>query len=216
MIRGTIRSARMVFLCVRKHSGNRKADLRIRKIRRGRRKRKERQKAKWRRSKPFSMCFHSEFLITFIWSIIRRFYDLAPEVTPPYFISMGNAFFDPLQGFINFLVYIRPKLISYSERHPGKTFIQCMKALIMHVEVDNNVDLDKEAEEGAKKELTRWRKMQNRMKVSDKDPNFMEKSNRPIHLKRSMVASVASSNDEVDKFLVEQEEEMEDLFSKYK
>ncbi len=172
-------------------------------------KKRKKRKTKSRMVTEQALFYVLSFLITFIWSIIRRFYNLAPEVTTPYVISMGNAFFDPLQGFVNFLVYIRPKLISYSDRHPEKTFIQCMQALIMHVEADNNVDLDKEAEEGAKKELTRWRKMQKRMSVSVKDQDFMEQSNKPINLERSSIASIPSTDGEIDKMLVE-EEEMED------
>jgi len=142
------------------------------------------------------------FLLTFMWSIGSRFFQLA-EKKAPYAFLVGNAFFDPLQGFINYLVYIRPKLISYRKRNPNLTRLQCIKALITHVDVEK--DDDKEAEEGAQKELLRWRRMKKRMKEPKGKKTSRETRGRGSVRFVGIENSVAKSDIE-DHRLMEEEE----------
>jgi len=96
------------------------------------------------------------FVITFMWSMINRFLALRPNHgATPYAILVGNAFFDPLQGFINYAVFIRPRWKSMRPKYPNSSGFQLLKSIITHA--DMPVDEDKDIEDGAKEELSRWR-----------------------------------------------------------
>ena len=100
------------------------------------------------------------FILTFFWSFLHRLYTLSGK-DAPFVTQLGNAFFDPLQGFINYLVYIRPKLISYGKRFPFASRYQRLKAIITHHDILH--DEDKEVEDCAKKELVEWRRMSKKL-----------------------------------------------------
>ncbi len=100
------------------------------------------------------------FVLTFIWSFIVRGFDLWGSNVPP-FIKICHVIFDPLQGFTNYFVYIRPKLISYRKKFPTASLYQRLKAIVTHCGIDN--DADKEAEESAKQEISEWRRMEENM-----------------------------------------------------
>mmetsp|Transcript_15220 Transcript_15220/g.28641 ORF Transcript_15220/g.28641 Transcript_15220/m.28641 type:complete len:515 (-) Transcript_15220:77-1621(-) len=104
------------------------------------------------------------FILTFAWSFANRLFVLSGEETP-FVIQLGNAFFDPLQGFINYCVYIRPKLIRVSKKYPNISFFNRIRSVITHRDVVVTDD-DKEVEESAKKELLEWRNIRDTHAVS--------------------------------------------------
>jgi len=57
------------------------------------------------------------FLMTTLPASIVRFMQMANQ-TPPMFLFLVVAIFIPMQGFWNFLIYMRPRYIQWRERHP--------------------------------------------------------------------------------------------------
>lgn len=100
------------------------------------------------------------FILTFAWSFANRLFVLSGKETP-FVIQLGNAFFDPLQGFINYFVYIRPKLIRVRKKQPNMSLFKCIKSVITHR--DMTTDDDKEVEESAKRELLEWRNIRSKL-----------------------------------------------------
>lgn len=94
------------------------------------------------------------FILTFVWSFANRLFVLSGRDTP-FVIQLGNAFFDPLQGFINYFVYIRPKLIRVRKKYPNISLFKSLKSVITHLDMTS--DDDKEVEDSAKRELLEWR-----------------------------------------------------------
>jgi hypothetical protein len=47
---------------------------------------------------------------------------------PPFYaISVACYFFLPLQGFVNFLVYTRPRYLNWRKRHPGQSRCKALR-----------------------------------------------------------------------------------------
>lgn len=71
----------------------------------------------------------------------------------------------PLQfknkGFLNYLVYIRPRYLKLLEKKPDSTFWGAIRYIYERPRSDSRrkyLDYDHEEEEGAKRELARWRR----------------------------------------------------------
>ncbi len=122
---------------------------------------KKLRKSKSRQVTEQAFCYVFSFLLTFSWSVVIRFLEFGGFMKPPYWLKLGNAFFDPLQGFINYIVYIRPKYIGCRRRNPQKSRREILICLITHQELTR--DEDKETEDGARKELHEWRQIQNQV-----------------------------------------------------
>eukprot|EP01083_Nonionella_stella_P145791 457591_1 len=118
----------------------------------GIRRRKARAKVVWSLSKLFFYVL--SFVVTFTWSIVNRIilFNRKEEV---YVLLLGNAFFDPLQGFINYLVYVRPKFVSSRKKYPKKNCFVIIYHLMTHREIMN--DMNEENEEMMRSELSEWR-----------------------------------------------------------
>lgn len=44
--------------------------------------------------------------------------------TPPFGLVVAHAICSPLQGFFNFLVYMRPRWVTYRKNNPDSTLLQ--------------------------------------------------------------------------------------------
>lgn len=88
-------------------------------------KRAKKQKQKQRQglaSQVFWQAFYYVlgFYITWIFpTILRMKQTLGKPV--PYWILLAMSILLPLQGFFNFLVYVRPRVVQYQNRHPEKS-----------------------------------------------------------------------------------------------
>jgi len=64
-------------------------------------------------------CFYlGAFYCTHIWSTSNRIHETVTGDTL-FHLSAIHAFFDPFQGFLNFLVYQRPRFIQIQKHHPA-------------------------------------------------------------------------------------------------
>lgn len=104
---------------------------------------KRKKRSKTRIVSEQSFFYLLAFFLTFGWIIINSFLYFADKKVP-YFLLVGQFFFDPLQGFLNFLVYIRPSFIAHRRHNPHLTRFQCCIALITHQETPGE-DIETEA-----------------------------------------------------------------------
>mmetsp|Transcript_37692 Transcript_37692/g.91549 ORF Transcript_37692/g.91549 Transcript_37692/m.91549 type:complete len:605 (-) Transcript_37692:289-2103(-) len=68
-------------------------------------------------------CFYlGAFYCTHIWSTSNRIVQTIPGYGSVFFLYIMHAFFDPFQGFLNFLVYQRPRYIQMRKKYPDLNF----------------------------------------------------------------------------------------------
>lgn len=71
----------------------------------------------------------SAFGITWGPATVMKLQDVR-GIPVPYWAILGLAGMVPLQGFLNFLVYIRPRVLRYQRENPDKTMIAAMKRAV--------------------------------------------------------------------------------------
>ena len=64
------------------------------------------------------------FLLSYLFTTILIVFEMILEVRLPYPIIIMQAIFAPLQGFWNFLIYIRPRLKDVTRSHPHLSFLR--------------------------------------------------------------------------------------------
>jgi len=57
------------------------------------------------------------------------------------FLLLTNIFL-PLQGFWNFFIFIRPRILTIRERHPDETFLWCFREMILPSDDDGGMNLN--------------------------------------------------------------------------
>lgn len=79
-----------------------------------------------------ALCYVGAFYLTWIWSTLTRI--LQSAVGKTYFsLVLLTAIFLPFQGFLNFLVYVRPRLERYREQHPDWSIWNALREVLCHV-----------------------------------------------------------------------------------
>ena len=73
-----------------------------------------------------AFCYFGAFYLTWIWSTITRIIQSVSGETN-FGIVLLTAIFLPFQGFLNFLVYIRPRFERYREQHPDRSIWSVMR-----------------------------------------------------------------------------------------
>lgn len=83
-----------------------------------------------------AFCYVGAFYITWIWSTLTRILQSVMKKT--YFgLVLMTAIFLPFQGFLNFLVYVRPQWERYRQQHPDWSMWNAMKRSLCNVCVGN-------------------------------------------------------------------------------
>jgi hypothetical protein len=111
----------------------------------------KRKRSKTRVVAEQSFFYLLAFFLTYGWSIPNQFLHLF-GVSVPYWLKCLHIFFRPMQGFFNFMVYIRPSFLAHRRIHPHLTLMQCLVSLITHRETAS-ADLNAEIENEAKEEI---------------------------------------------------------------
>lgn len=70
-----------------------------------------------------SLCYVLAFILTHIFASVNRILQ-ENGVTSVFWISLLHVIFDPLQGFMNWVVYRRPKYIQIRKRNPELSRVQ--------------------------------------------------------------------------------------------
>jgi len=65
--------------------------------------------------------YFGAFIISWIWSTAFRLGQLFTG-NSNYFLLLMTSFFVPLQGFLNYFVYMRPRYLQYKKKHPKFSF----------------------------------------------------------------------------------------------
>lgn len=83
---------------------------------------KKQERMEYKRTRAVSdqaMWYLMTFLLTHVWSTTSRAAELASGGTFSSFaLTVIHSFFDPLQGFLNYFVYQRPRYIKIREKKP--------------------------------------------------------------------------------------------------
>jgi hypothetical protein len=66
------------------------------------------------------LCYVGVFYLTWVWITIARLI----EGSPPFAVAFLAVLFQPLQGFLNFLVYVRPRYLRYCDKNPDWSVMQ--------------------------------------------------------------------------------------------
>ena len=74
-----------------------------------------------------SLWYLGVFYITHIWSTSNRTIQLINNGSTYYGLIVIHSFFDPLQGFLNFLVYQRPRFLRIRAFHPNASAWYAMR-----------------------------------------------------------------------------------------
>ena len=70
------------------------------------------------------------FYITHVWSTSNRIVQLVNQGSTYFGLTLVHSWFDPFQGFLNYLVYQRPRYIKIRKAHPKLSRLgACWKAL---------------------------------------------------------------------------------------
>jgi hypothetical protein len=59
------------------------------------------------------------FYITHVWSTSNRIIQFISNENPSFLLVVMHAWFDPLQGFLNYLVYQRPRYLKLRKKYPS-------------------------------------------------------------------------------------------------
>lgn len=111
------------------------------------------KKSKTRLVAEQSFFYLLAFFLTYGWTMVHQIL-FALGVSVPYWVKFGHYLFDPMQGLLNYMVYIRPSFLAHRRNHPHLTIMQCLVSLITHnqtVNEDSNTDIENEAKEEIKK-----------------------------------------------------------------
>jgi hypothetical protein len=82
-----------------------------------------------------ALLYVSAFIITFIWAGANYFLSVA-DTTPPDALGLLIFLFQPLQGFWNFFIFIRPRYCLISNRFPDKSFGAKLYLVIFYPEMN--------------------------------------------------------------------------------
>jgi hypothetical protein len=77
----------------------------------------------------FWQCFYYVLAFYISWPILFAVYLFSIDVTGPFGLALTVAFVAPLQGFNNFLVYIRPKLMKRTEERRARSRSRIQESL---------------------------------------------------------------------------------------
>lgn len=76
-------------------------------------------------------CFYlGAFYCTHIWSTSNRIYEAITGGGSVFGLSAIHAFFDPFQGFLNFLVYQRPRYIRLRKQYPERSRRKILNSIL--------------------------------------------------------------------------------------
>ncbi|KAL7557305.1 hypothetical protein ACA910_016265 [Epithemia clementina (nom. ined.)] len=70
------------------------------------------------------------FYITHIWSTTNRIIQQSNHGKTYFGLILVHSFFDPLQGFLNFLVYQRPRYLRVRKQYPALTRLEAIKQVL--------------------------------------------------------------------------------------
>jgi len=87
------------------------------------------QDAKSKRIATQGLLYVGAFYVVWIFATVSRITDFTPK---QYFtIQFLDSFFVPLQGFLNFLIYIRPRYLNYRSRHQESGFWKSVRVVVI-------------------------------------------------------------------------------------
>lgn len=70
------------------------------------------------------------FYCTHIWSTTNRIVQSFNNGHSVFFLLVMHAFFDPFQGFLNYMVYQRPRFIQMKKKYPDMSFFQICRIIL--------------------------------------------------------------------------------------
>jgi hypothetical protein len=106
-VRSTIRRMERRYSVVATQSRNRSSEFRI------------------RQTALQAGLFIGAFILTYLWTSVLRLMENDGKVTSGYFlVALLSAFFYPLQGFLNFFIYVRPRYVELSRQHPRESKLE--------------------------------------------------------------------------------------------
>lgn len=99
---------------------------------RSRRRKKEAEKSK--KIAMQGLLYIAAFFITWLFPTISRFTELIAGRN--YFpIQFLDTFLIPLQGFFNFMIYIRPRFLAYRSRHEDEGFWKSLTSVVTEIKI---------------------------------------------------------------------------------
>lgn len=120
----------------------RRQEIASRKWRRGT---EDRMKQLTKETRDQATFYVLSFYITWIFPTITRAMTAFGSV-PPFWLLYVSVFFIPLQGLLNFLIYMRPRYRRYQKNHPEKTFLALLNQTFLKTakfwKRDSEDDLD--------------------------------------------------------------------------
>lgn len=126
--------------------------------------------SKSRRVAAQALWYVGAFYLTFTFATINRLIQQIAGKTV-FATTVLHTIFEPAQGFLNYLVYVRPRFINYKDKNPGVPWYKVLRRVIFPDEqtfaqrrFSQYVDDDHEDEELARHELQHSR---NSMQMQD-------------------------------------------------
>ena len=74
-----------------------------------------------------SLWYLGVFYITHVWSTSNRIVQQTRNGQTVFGLILVHSWFDPLQGFLNFMVYQRPRFNKYRKDSPNLNVLQCLR-----------------------------------------------------------------------------------------
>lgn len=75
-------------------------------------------------TKKQALLYVGSFILTYTFTVIMLLFELVFKVKAPFPIMLMQGIFSPLQGFWNFLAYIRPRFVIVSNQNDDKNIFQ--------------------------------------------------------------------------------------------
>ncbi len=75
-------------------------------------------------TKKQALLYVCSFILTYIFTLVMLLFELVFKIQAPFPIMLMQGIFSPLQGFWNFLAYIRPRFVIVSDQHDDKNIFQ--------------------------------------------------------------------------------------------
>jgi len=74
--------------------------------------------------------YFGAFLVSWVWSTLLRLGQLITGKSN-FFLLLMSSFMVPLQGFLNYFVYMRPRYLQYKKKHPNFSFFAICKRVFL-------------------------------------------------------------------------------------